>query len=199
LIKIRYRHFKCLIDYLGAGVLLALTAPLFLLIALLVKLDSPGPVFYRQWRVGRQGRVFRIWKFRSMRNDAESQSGPVWAKKDDPRATRVGSMLRKSHLDELPQLFNGVLGQMSLIGPRPERPEMVATLRDRIAGYERRLEVKPGITGLAQVKHRYDTTLKDVRDKIRYDAIYIRKACLLLDMKIAAVTIRKMLLMADPG
>jgi len=102
-------------------------------------------------------------------------------------------------LDELPQLFNVLQGQMSLIGPRPERPEMVAALRDRISGYDRRLEVKPGITGLAQVKHQYDSTLKDVRDKIRYDAIYIRKACLLLDMKIAAFTIRKMLLMADPG
>jgi len=196
--RIHYRHFKVILDYAGAFIALLLALPLFVLIAIGIRLDSPGPIFYSQERVGRGGRLFRILKFRSMRNRAESLTGPVWSTQNDPRVTRLGEFLRKTHLDELPQLLNVLTGDMSLIGPRPERPEFVQDLKHRIQDYEQRLAVKPGITGLAQIRHRYDATLTDVRRKIRYDLIYIRKACLLMDLKIAAWTVRKMLRLA-PG
>lgn len=195
--RIKYTNVKDVLDYIGATIGLLFAAPFFLVIPVLLKLDSPGPVFYRQERLGRNGRRFKIWKFRSMRMDAEAQSGPVWATQDDPRVTRFGKFLRKSHLDELPQLFNVLCGEMSLIGPRPERPEFVEKLEQQIPRYTHRLQVKPGITGLAQIRHRYDSTLQDVRRKIRYDMIYIQKACLLLDLKIAYRTLRKMVLQIE--
>jgi lipopolysaccharide/colanic/teichoic acid biosynthesis glycosyltransferase len=129
-----------------------------------------------------------------MRQDAELATGPVWAKQDDPRITRVGSFLRKTHLDELPQFFNVLKGEMSIVGPRPERPHFVSELRKAIPHYDRRHFARPGVTGLAQVKRRYDETLKDVRNKVRYDVLYIRKMCPFLDMKLIFMTVGACLL-----
>ena len=196
--RVRYCHFKTAMDYLGSVVGLVLLSPLFLLIAILIKLDSPGPVFYTQSRVGKGGKIFRIWKFRSMRDDAEDGSGAVWAQKNDSRITRVGDILRRTHLDEVPQLWNVLRGEMSIIGPRPERPEFVATLSEEVKDYQERLQIKPGLTGLAQVHQKYDETLRDVRRKVRYDLIYIQHACLLLDIKIAALTLKKMVYQVEP-
>ncbi|MBU3758988.1 MAG: exopolysaccharide biosynthesis polyprenyl glycosylphosphotransferase [Candidatus Omnitrophica bacterium] len=173
---------------------LVLTAPLFLLIAAAIKLDSPGPVFYQQQRVGLRGRNFFMFKFRSMRTNAESQSGPVWAKENDPRVTRLGRFLRETHLDELPQLFNILRGEMSLVGPRPERPHFVKELRKVIPHYDKRHFAKPGVTGLAQVRQRYDENVGDVRNKVRYDVLYIKKMCPILDLKVIALTAVTMIL-----
>ena len=168
---------KRAVDIAGALVGLALTAPLFPLIAAAVKLESRGPVFFRQLRVGRvledRTELFEMIKFRSMRTDAETRSGPAWAQKNDPRVTRVGLFLRKTRLDELPQFLNVLRGEMSLIGPRPERPGFCRLLDREIPFYiERTFGVRPGITGLAQVRQGYDETLDDVRRKIMYDHSY---------------------------
>jgi len=133
-----------------------------------------------------------MYKFRSMVVDAEKNTGAVWAAKNDPRVTRVGRLIRKTHLDELPQLLNVLKGDMSLVGPRPERPNFVGYLNQNIEGYNRRLTVKPGITGLAQVIHKYDETLQDVRGKVRYDLEYINHACLSTDLKISWMTAKRM-------
>ena len=168
---------KRFVDVAGALAGLALTAPLFPLIALAVKLESPGPVFFRQVRVGRaladRTELFEMIKFRSMRADAETRSGPAWAQKNDPRVTRVGMFLRKTRLDELPQFINVLRGDMSLIGPRPERPGFCRMLDRKIPFYiERTHGIRPGITGLAQVRQGYDETLDDVRRKLMYDHSY---------------------------
>jgi len=163
--------------------------PLFAVIAIAIKLDSRGPVLYKQERVGMRGKTFFMYKFRSMREDAEYNSGPVWAKEHDPRVTKLGSFLRKTHLDELPQLFNVLVGEMSIVGPRPERPYFVKQLRKQIPHYDRRHYAKPGITGLAQIKRRYDETLSDVKKKVRYDVLYIRKMCPFLDLKVVGLTV----------
>ncbi len=184
---------KDVFDYALSFLLLVVLSPLFLGIALVVKLTSPGPVFYKQARVGKGGKFFTIYKFRSMKVDAENISGPTWAKENDPRLTPIGGFLRKSHLDELPQLINVLKGDMSIIGPRPERPYFVGQLKNEIPGYLNRLDVKPGITGLAQVRNRYDETIRDVKKKIRYDLLYIRKMCLLLDLKVAVWTLAVMI------
>lgn len=165
-----------------------LGAPVIAVIALAVKLSSPGPVIYSQTRVGQKGKLFQIYKFRSMRQDAESQCGPVWAKENDPRVTPLGEFLRKSHLDELPQLFNVLKGEMSVVGPRPERPHFVKELRKQIPHYDKRHFAKPGITGLAQIKRRYDDSIEDVKKKVRYDVLYIKKMCPFLDVKVVALT-----------
>ena len=180
-------------DIAVAGAVLVLGAPLFLLIALAIKLDSPGPVFYRQKRVGKDGGQFDILKFRSMFRDAE-RSGPQWAQKHDPRITRVGRVLRKLHLDELPQAINVLKGEMSLVGPRPERPMFVEQLTKEIPMYPRRLRVRPGITGWAQVKHKYDESVDDVRKKVQYDFYYIENMSLRTDLKILFSTVSHMLL-----
>lgn len=164
------------------AILLAL--PVMGIIALAIKFDSRGPVIYRQTRVGKKGRPFEIFKFRTMAQDAENLSGPVWAKENDARVTRIGEFLRKTHLDELPQFFNVLMGDMSIVGPRPERPYFVNEFRRLIPHYDRRLCAKPGITGLAQIKRRYDESLADVKRKLRYDVLYIHKMCPLLDMKV---------------
>ncbi len=168
------------------GILVAF--PLLLIAAILIKMDSPGSIVYSQRRVGKKGKIFTIYKLRSMRQDAEKGVGAVWAQKNDPRVTLIGKMLRKSRVDEIPQLFNVLQGDMSIVGPRPERPEMVRSLKSMICDYEKRLLVKPGITGLAQVVHKYDESIEDVKKKVKYDLLYIRKKCLWTDLSIMAQT-----------
>jgi exopolysaccharide biosynthesis polyprenyl glycosylphosphotransferase len=182
-------HVKSYTDYLFVTIIAVFALPVMCVVALLVKLTSKGPALYAQERVGKNGRPFMIYKFRSMKIDAEKESGPVWAQDDDPRLTCIGNFLRKSHLDELPQLINVIKGDMSLIGPRPERPFFVSKFKTEIDNYEKRLEVKPGITGLAQVRHKYDETIDDVKHKIRYDIMYIKKMCLMLDLKVLMWTV----------
>ncbi len=179
---------KRIMNHVLAVLALAIAAPFLLLIALLVRVTSQGPVFYCQERVGMCGKKFLMFKFRTMAVDAEKDLGAVWARKNDPRVTIIGALLRKTHLDELPQFFNVLRGEMNIVGPRPERPEIVRDLRKRIAGYDKRLEILPGITGLAQVRQRADESLDDVRRKIRYDLFYIRKMCWLMEVRILAST-----------
>jgi sugar transferase (PEP-CTERM system associated) len=181
------------IDLLGAAVGLLVTLPLMLLIALAIKLDSPGPVLFRQRRVGQHGRIFVLNKFRSMRADAEAGSGAVWAQPDDPRVTRVGRLLRKTRLDELPQLYNVLVGHMSFVGPRPERPEFVRMLQREIPFYLGRLAVKPGITGWAQVRHTYAASVDDTLEKLQYDLYYIKNLSPFLDLLIILDTLQVML------
>ncbi|MBI3121469.1 MAG: TIGR03013 family PEP-CTERM/XrtA system glycosyltransferase, partial [candidate division NC10 bacterium] len=182
-------------DMLLASVGLLFALPLFPLIAILVKVDSWGPVLLRQERVGQHGRIFSLLKFRSMRADAEQDSGPVWAQERDPRVTRVGRILRMTRLDEIPQLWNVLRGEMSLVGPRPERPGFVAQLQERIPFYAHRLSVKPGITGWAQVKYRYAATLEDASEKLQYDLYYIKNVSIFLDLLILLHTLQVVLLM----
>ena len=154
-----WRNFvKRSVDVFCACVGLTVAAPVMALIAAAIKLDSKGPILFMQTRVGLKGRVFAMFKFRTMRDDAEAQTGPVWAQKNDPRVTRVGSFLRKTHLDDLPQLWNVVRGEMSLVGPRPERPYFVSEFRKIIPHYDRRVCVKPGITGFARLQRQNDAT-----------------------------------------
>lgn len=169
-------------------------APVMLLVALLVKLTSPGPVLYRQQRVGQRNRIFTLYKFRSMVQDAEALSGAVWAKRNDPRVTPLGRRLRKLRLDELPQLFNVLKGDMSIVGPRPERPEFVADLEQQIPYYRQRHAIKPGITGWAQIKHKYGDTLEDATMKLEYDLYYIKNLAPALDAAILFHTVKVMLL-----
>jgi sugar transferase (PEP-CTERM system associated) len=173
---------------------LVLTSPLLLLTALVVKLTSPGPMLYRQRRVGLDGRVFTVYKFRSMYVDAEARTGAVWASKDDPRITPVGRTLRKLRLDELPQLWNVVKGEMAIVGPRPERPEFVDLLAQQIPYYRQRLAVKPGITGWAQINHKYGDTQLDAMIKLEFDLYYIKHLAPALDFYIIFHTIKVMLL-----
>ncbi len=181
---------KEIVDRLLAICGLLVLLPVFVVIAIAVKCSSRGPVFFRQARVGKNGVVFEIIKFRTMVDDAESATGPIWARANDPRITSVGRFLRRSHFDEVPQLLNVIRGEMSLVGPRPERPMFVERFRKEIPNYEERLRVKPGITGLAQVCHKYDETVKDVRRKLAYDLLYIQKMCLMVDMAIVFLTFR---------
>jgi exopolysaccharide biosynthesis polyprenyl glycosylphosphotransferase len=183
---------KEFVDRLFAVVGLLLFVPLFPIIAVLIKLTSRGPVLFKQQRVGRHGRVFEIIKLRTMVYDAEESTGPIWAKLNDPRITPVGRFLRMTHLDEVPQLFNVIKGDMSLVGPRPERPVFVDRFRSQIPNYSERLRVKPGITGLAQVCHKYDETLRDVKRKVAYDLLYIQRMCLMVDLAIMFMTVRRL-------
>lgn len=184
---------KRMLDVVVSSVILIIGLPLWLLIAGIIKLESPGPILYKQERVGKDGERFRIIKFRSMRQDAE-KAGPQWANKKDPRMTRFGKWLRRLHLDEVPQFINVLNGHMSLVGPRPERPVFVESLSKEIPLYNRRLKVRPGITGWAQVKHRYDETIDDVKKKVQYDLYYIENMSLRMDMKIILNTASHMLL-----
>lgn len=177
-------------DRLLALIGLILLLPLLAVLCLIIKLTSKGPVFFQQERVGQGGVPFKILKLRTMIQDAESSTGPIWAQDNDPRVTRFGRFMRLSHLDEIPQLINVLLGNMSLVGPRPERPVFVEQFKRQIPDYSERLTVKPGITGLAQVYHSYDTTLRDVRKKLAYDLLYIRKMCMMTDIIIIFLTIR---------
>lgn len=184
-----YLVVKRAMDILFALIGLICFLPLFPFLALAIKLTSRGPVFYRQERVGRGGETFNILKLRSMRQDAEAHGKAQWAATNDPRITPVGRFLRKSRLDEVPQLFNVLRGDMSLIGPRPERPQFVETLAKDIPYYRSRLVVKPGLTGWAQVRYRYGNTTEDALRKLQYDLYYIRHQSLLLDLLIAAKTV----------
>ena len=169
-----------------------LTLPLMVMVALFIRLDSPGPVLYRQTRVGLGGCVFTLLKFRTMRVDAET-SGPTWAAVRDTRVTRVGGFLRRARIDELPQLFNVLRGEMSVVGPRPERPHFVEQLAEVIPFYHDRTLVKPGITGWAQVNFPYGASVEDAREKLRYDLYYVKHRGLLLDLSILAATIKVVL------
>jgi sugar transferase (PEP-CTERM system associated) len=173
---------------------LILSAPLMGFAALSIKLDSTGPVLFRQERVGKDGKVFALYKFRSMCIDAEQRTGPVWASEDDPRVTRVGRMLRKIRLDETPQMFNVLIGDMSFIGPRPERPIFVDQLKEQIPRYVLRFAVKPGITGWAQVKYSYGSTVEDALEKLQYDLHYIKNRSIFLDLLILLKSVQVVLL-----
>lgn len=175
---------------LAAG-LFVLTLPVVALAMLLVKATSRGPALYTQTRLGRGGVPFTIYKVRSMRADAEKDGQARWAKHGDPRITLVGRILRATHVDELPQLWNVLRGEMNLVGPRPERPEIIAVLRKEIPGYDRRLAVKPGITGLAQIHLPPDETVNSVRRKLVYDLFYVRRAGLAFDLGILVCTALK--------
>jgi len=177
-----------------AGIGAIVTAPLMLIVALAVRFSSPGPALYRQTRVGMDGISFTLYKFRSMRPDAEAKSGAVWASRDDPRITPVGRVIRKFRLDELPQLFNVLRGEMSIVGPRPERPEFVQILSSRIPFYRQRHCVRPGITGWAQINYKYGDTLEDTIEKLEYDLFYIKNMSFSLDTYIIFHTLKTMLL-----
>ncbi len=183
---------KRLIDISASAFGLIALAPLFLVIATLIKLDSPGPVFYRQVRAGVHGRPYVIWKFRSMRRDAE-EDGARWATIDDPRITRVGRWIRKWRIDELPQLLNVVKGEMSLVGPRPERPAFVQELRGAIPYYDVRHTVRPGVTGWAQVRFQYAGSAEESHEKLKYDLYYVKNLSLFLDLRILLDTVRVVL------
>ena len=179
-------------DITGSLLLLFLTLPLCLLVACLIKLESRGPVMYRQDRVGLHGKVFTLLKFRSMRVDAEA-AGPCWATERDPRITRVGAFIRAQRIDELPQLLNVLRGDMSLVGPRPERPCFTGQLARIIPRYDEREAVLPGLTGLAQVRYAYGASVQDARIKLDYDLSYIANRSLRLDLRILAATVRVVL------
>jgi len=185
---------KRLMDVLCSVVMLALGWPLMLLTAIAVRLDSSGPALFTQRRVGQDGRTFTLRKFRSMRADAERETGPVWTSEDDPRVTRVGRFIRKTRLDELPQLFNVLGGSMSLVGPRPERGHFVDELAERIPYFHQRHIVKPGVTGWAQINHRYGNTVEDAVLKLQYDLFYIKNHSLLFDLSILLGTIKTVVL-----
>lgn len=185
---------KRFIDVAVSLSVLVILSPLLAITILLIKLTSRGPVFYKQVRVGKNGTEFTMYKFRSMYEDAE-EYGPEWAGESDPRITRIGKIIRKIYLDELPQMFNVLLNEMSLVGPRPERPYFVDILKKDIPYYYKRLGVKPGITGWAQIKHKYDSSLDDVKEKLKYDFYYIENMSLKLDFKIMINTILVILFM----
>lgn len=166
-------------------------AVMFIPVAILIKLTSPGPVFYRQRRVGRNGREFDLIKFRTMVHDAEAQGGPVWAKPNDPRVTPVGGKLRRLYIDEFPQWLNVLKGDMSVVGPRPERPELMGQILDFVPNFGQRLKAKPGITGIAQINYKYTNTMIEARNKLRHDVIYINAASLALDFQLILRTLRR--------
>jgi lipopolysaccharide/colanic/teichoic acid biosynthesis glycosyltransferase len=184
---------KAALDRGVAAILFLVAAPFIAVAALAVKLTSRGPAFYSQTRVGLNGRVFRIYKIRTMYHNCEAVSGARWATKGDPRVTPVGRFLRCTHLDELPQLWNVLCGDMSLVGPRPERPEFVAQLVREVPGYAERLRVRPGVTGLAQVQLPADTDVESVRLKLQYDLHYIEHHTAWLDLRLMVSTAFKML------
>jgi len=188
------RLLQRFLSFLVAATGLILAAPLVPLIALAIRLDSPGSVFYRQQRVGRGERIFHCYKFRSMRQDAEADTGPTWADDNDPRITRVGRFLRLSRLDEIPQLVCVLKGDMAFVGPRPERPEFVEWLTENIPYYGIRHIVRPGITGWAQIRYKYGNTVEDAKQKLQYDLFYIKNASIGLDVLIMFQTMKIVLL-----
>jgi sugar transferase (PEP-CTERM system associated) len=189
-----FRFVRRLLNFSVALIALVISLPLLPFIVLAVKLGSPGPALYRQQRVGRRGEVFYCYKFRTMRKDAEADTGATWATDDDPRITKVGKFLRSSRLDEIPQLWCVLKGDMHFVGPRPERPEFVEWLSKEIPYYGVRHVVRPGITGWAQVQYKYGNTLDDAREKLQYDLFYIKNASIGLDMLIMFQTIKIVLL-----
>jgi sugar transferase (PEP-CTERM system associated) len=187
------RTLKRWLDVMMSAGFLALGWPVFLLVGFAIRLDSPGPILFRQERIGEGGKPFTVFKFRTMVQNAESVTGPVWATEEDPRITRLGRILRKTRLDELPQVFNVLRGEMSFVGPRPERPHFVAQLQERIPYYSQRHTVKPGITGWAQVRYRYGATVEDAEEKLMYDLYYIKNLSLFLDLVVLAASVKVVL------
>jgi exopolysaccharide biosynthesis polyprenyl glycosylphosphotransferase len=188
-------RLKRLLDLVIAGCGLVAALPLMVLIAAAIKLTSPGPALYSQRRVGQHGRIFTVRKFRSMRQDAEAHTGPVWASKEgDRRVTAIGRFLRRSRLDELPQLWNILRGDMSFVGPRPERPEFVEQLTRQIPFYGQRHIIRPGLTGWAQVRYTYGASKEDALQKLQYDLFYIKHLSLPFDLFIIVATIKTVLL-----
>jgi sugar transferase (PEP-CTERM system associated) len=187
-----YRRLRRVFDVVSSLIGIALSFPIMVLTAVAIRIESPGPVVYTQERVGLGGRKFIIFKLRSMQSNAEAQ-GPVWACENDPRVTRVGRIIRRLHIDETPQFFNILRGEMSLIGPRPERPEFVERLEERIPYYSERHLVKPGLTGWAQVSYPYGASFEDAREKLQYDLYYIKNQSPLLDAVILLETARVVL------
>jgi exopolysaccharide biosynthesis polyprenyl glycosylphosphotransferase len=183
---------KRVTDFVLSMIALTLFSPFILVISLLIKIDSRGPVFYKQERVGEGGKTFKLLKFRSMVEGAEA-NGPVWAGKNDDRITRIGRWIRKWRLDEIPQMVNVLKGDMSFVGPRPERAYFVEKLRQEIPFYDQRSYVKPGITGLAQVKYQYGASKEDALEKLRYDLYYIKNLSSLFDLLIVFETIKVVL------
>lgn len=183
------KKLKRVIDLIISLLILVLSAPITILTAIAIKIDSKGPVLFKQERLGQNGKPFNVLKFRSMIQDAEKYTGPVWSQKDDPRVTRMGKFVRKVRIDEIPQMFNVLKGEMSLVGPRPERAYFVEKLSKEIPYYKRRLKVRPGITGWAQIKHKYDESIEDVKIKIKYDLFYIENMSLRMDFKILLRTV----------
>jgi exopolysaccharide biosynthesis polyprenyl glycosylphosphotransferase len=186
--------FKRMLDIVAALVGMVGLVILFPFVALAIYLNDPGPIFYRQERTGRRGQSFYLLKFRSMITDAEKYGKAVWATQDDPRITRVGKFLRLTRIDELPQIWNVLKGDMSIVGPRPERPVFIAQLQEEIPFYRMRLSVKPGLTGWAQINYRYGSTVEDAIKKLEYDLYYIKHQSLLLDVLIILRTIKVVLL-----
>jgi len=184
---------KRILSLLVSSALLLIFSPIILLLMILIRLESKGPALYRQERVGQDGRTFTLVKFRSMHNDAENKSGPVWCSEQDPRVTRVGGVMRRLRLDELPQLFNVFRGDMSLVGPRPERPHFVQQLAESIPFYQLRHIVKPGITGWAQINYGYANSLENTVEKLQYDLFYIKNMSWILDSLIILETIKTVL------
>jgi lipopolysaccharide/colanic/teichoic acid biosynthesis glycosyltransferase len=183
-----YLSCKMAAEWLASFLALLLLAPLLAVAAMGVKASSGGPAFYCQVRLGRNGRPYRVYKIRTMVHQAEAKTGAVWAAQDDPRVTPIGRFLRDTHLDELPQLWNILRGEMSLIGPRPERPEIASQLESVLPNYRKRLHVRPGLTGLAQLRLPADSDVSGVRRKLSYDLYYVRRASPMLDVRIAAST-----------
>ena len=184
------RRLKKMLDIIFSSLLLALCLPFFPIIAIIIKLDSSGPVFYFQTRVGLNGKNFSIYKFRSMTDDSEKQTGAAWAMENDPRVTRMGAFMRKTRIDELPQLINVLKGDMSFIGPRPERPEFVSQISQATPYYLERHAIKPGITGWAQIMYPYGASIGDSVEKLRYDLYYINNLSLFLEILIVFETIK---------
>ncbi|GHT45574.1 hypothetical protein FACS189454_05300 [Planctomycetales bacterium] len=191
-------QWKILIDFPLAVVLSIPAIPIVIFTILLVRLTSKGPGIYKQIRTGVNGKAFAIYKIRSMRVDAEAATGAVWCARKDNRITKVGKIIRATHIDELPQLWNVLRGEMSLVGPRPERPEFVKELEKRIDGYEYRLYVKPGITGLSQLNQASDIDLNDVRRKLVYDFEYVEHASLWKDLCLIFCTALKTIKLCNP-
>lgn len=184
-----YDTWKRLFDILGSLALLTLAVPVMMFLSFIVRLSSPGPAIYCQRRLTAGRRIFTIFKFRTMRSDAETTSGAVWASKDDPRVTKIGKFMRKTRLDELPQLMNVLIGDMSLIGPRPERPEIAISLQKEFPNFMKRCEVPAGLTGLAQVSSGYADSVDSYKDKLKHDLEYVEQRSLLLDFKIILKTV----------
>jgi len=180
---------KRLMDIAVSLLILIVSIPVIIITAIAIKLESKGPIIFKQERIGLNGKPFNVYKFRSMVNDAEKKSGPVWSSKNDPRITKVGKIIRKIRVDEIPQMYNVLKGEMSLVGPRPERKYFIEQLSKEIPLYKRRLKVRPGVTGWAQVKHKYDETIEDVKTKLNYDLFYIENISIRMDLKILFRTI----------
>ena len=184
ILSIQQKFAKRMIDVIVSIIILLGLLPLWIIVSLSIIIESKGPIFYRQKRLGLNGKTFTINKFRSMKNEAENITGPVWATQKDPRITKIGSFLRKYRIDEIPQFINVFLGDMSVVGPRPERPFFVEKLVEEFPFYYRRHKIRPGITGWAQIKQSYDSSLSDVREKLKYDFFYIENMSLSLDLLI---------------